>query len=98
MGLTFSLISGGCAVYKMDIQQGNVVDMELREKLKLGMTKKQVIFILGSPMLQDPFHKTRWDYFYFFKPGYGEIEKHGFSVYFDSDKLSRIEDIPFQIN
>jgi outer membrane protein assembly factor BamE len=52
----------GC-LYKMDIHQGNVLDPEQLEKLKTGMSKDQVVALLGSPQLTDPFHTERWDYY-----------------------------------
>ncbi len=58
--LTFSL--SGC-LYKMDIHQGNVLDQEQVDKLRTGMNKNQVIALLGSPQLTDPFHSQRWDYY-----------------------------------
>jgi outer membrane protein assembly factor BamE len=58
--LTFSL--SGC-LYKMDIHQGNVLDQEQIDKLRTGMNKNQVIALLGSPQLTDPFHSQRWDYY-----------------------------------
>lgn len=52
----------GC-LYKMDIHQGNVLDPEQLDKLKTGMSKDQVVALLGSPQLTDPFHTERWDYY-----------------------------------
>ena len=60
--LTLAISLSGC-VYKMNIYQGNVLDQEQVDKLKLGMDKNQVIAILGSPQLTDPFHSERWDYY-----------------------------------
>ena len=60
--LLFSLNLNGC-LYKIDIHQGNVVDQEQVDKLKTGMSKNQVISLLGSPQLTDPFHSQRWDYY-----------------------------------
>ena len=58
--LAFSL--SGC-IYKIDIHQGNVLDQEQIDKLRTGMNKNQVIALLGSPQLTDPFHNQRWDYY-----------------------------------
>tara|TARA_B100000035_G_scaffold112962_1_gene95884 strand:- start:38619 stop:39638 length:1020 start_codon:yes stop_codon:yes gene_type:complete len=73
--LFFIFILYGCAtpdlnapiVYKMEIQQGNEIDSEMLLKLKPGMTKSQVKFILGTPLIADSFHKDRWDYLYVLK-------------------------------
>ena len=65
------LLLSGCSYiptlpYKIDIQQGNVVTEEMVEKLKPGMSRSQVRFVLGTPLITDVFHADRWDYFYYF--------------------------------
>ena len=50
--------------YRMEIQQGNLFDQSTLDQVKVGMTKKQVRFLLGTPLVNDPFHVNRWDYFY----------------------------------
>jgi outer membrane protein assembly factor BamE len=64
--LTIALLMWGCSTYKMDIQQGNVVTQEMILKLRPGMTRSQVRFIMGTPLVNDPFHTDRSDYFYMF--------------------------------
>ena len=49
-------------LYKIDIQQGNVIEQEMLDKLQPGMDKDQVQFIMGTPVIVDPFHKDRWEY------------------------------------
>ena len=79
-------------VYKIDIQQGNVVEQDQINQLRPNMTKKQVRFIMGTPMLNDTFHANRWDYIFRFKPGYGEVEKTQATLYFnDAGKLINIK-------
>lgn len=78
--------------HKIDIQQGNRVNQEELNKLKLGMTRKQVKFVLGSPLLQDSFHQDRWDYIYYLKPGKGKTRHSKISLYFEGDQLIRIDD------
>lgn len=56
-------------VYKIDIPQGNLVKDEQIEKMQIGMTEEQVTFLLGTPLLVDPFHQDQWDYIYQFTPG-----------------------------
>jgi outer membrane protein assembly factor BamE len=56
-------------VYRLDIHQGNVVSQEMVDQLRPGMTKRQVAFIMGTPLLTDPFHDQRWDYVYSNQPG-----------------------------
>lgn len=86
----------GCAYlptlpYKIDIQQGNLVTQEMVEKLKPGMTRSQVRFVLGTPLITDVFHNNRWDYFYYFSPRGSLSEKRKLTVIFDGDRLSHIE-------
>ena len=89
--LCLTLLSG-CnsellTIYKIDVQQGNAVEVEKVEQLTIGMTKEQVKFLLGSPMLTDIFHPERWDYVYFLIPGYGEQERRHVSIIFSGDKI-----------
>ncbi|MFZ5464688.1 MAG: outer membrane protein assembly factor BamE [Pseudomonadota bacterium] len=77
--------------YRIDIQQGNYVSQEMVAQLKPGMTKDQVRFVLGTPLLTDVFHSDRWDYIYLFKPGNrGEPRKRQLTVFFEDGKLSRV--------
>jgi len=78
-------------VYRIDIQQGNVVDQEMINKLQPGMDKKQVKYILGTPLMIDPFHTDRWDYLYSFEPGTGERQQRRVTLFFDGEHLARIE-------
>jgi outer membrane protein assembly factor BamE len=74
--------------YKINIQQGIVVTQEMADQLKIGMTRDQVRFVLGTPILIDPFHAGRWEYPFRFQPGRGPIEERRFTVFFESDKLT----------
>jgi outer membrane protein assembly factor BamE len=63
-----ALLLGGClSVYKVEVQQGNVVSQDMIEKLKPGMTRSQVRFVLGTPLVTDNFHPNRWDYYYYLR-------------------------------
>jgi len=90
------LTTAGCGVteklrpYKLDIRQGNLVTQEMISQLKKGMTRDQVRFALGTPLLTDVFHADRWDYAYRYQPGYGETEQRVITVHFDHDQLVRI--------
>ena len=77
-------------VYRPEIQQGNVVSQEQVNQLEPGMTKRQVRFLLGTPMLTDVFHANRWDYAYTFGVGSRPTESSRVSVYFEQDRLVRI--------
>src|SRR3989338_7127709 len=78
--------------YKMDIRQGNYVTPEMRDKLKIGMSRQQVRYVLGTPMVNDAFHGNRWDYVYRLEQRGEVVEKRRLTLYFDKDNLARIED------
>ncbi|MCY1283333.1 Outer membrane protein assembly factor BamE [compost metagenome] len=84
----------GCSfpgVYKIDIQQGNVVTQDMIDQLKPGMTRRQVRFIMGNPLITDTFHANRWDYLYSIEPGGGQRQQERMSIYFsDSDQLTAL--------
>ena len=87
--LMFSL--SGCIVYKQDIQQGNEITPEMVAQLELGMSKREVTRVLGFPLVTDPFHVDRWDYYYFLKQGKsGEIQQSSVSLTFENDQLITI--------
>jgi outer membrane protein assembly factor BamE len=94
--LLILLLIAGCSsvpslLYKIDVQQGNVITQEMVEKLKPGMTKSQVRFVLGSALIGDVFHKNRWDYVYRLVQQGVLIEEYKLTVFFDNDKLARTE-------
>jgi outer membrane protein assembly factor BamE len=75
--------------YRIDVRQGNLVTQEMAAQLKMGQTKDQVRFILGTPLVADMFHADRWDYVYRFQPGRigGDAEQRHLVVIFDNGKL-----------
>ena len=77
--------------YKIDVQQGNQVTQEMVEKLKPGMTRSQVRFLLGTPLVVDPFRNDRWDYVYLYYKGGQLTEQRRISVLFEQDKLKRVD-------
>src|SRR4051812_5759995 len=77
--------------YRIDIQQGNVVTQEMVSKLKAGMTRSQVRFVLGSPLVTDMFHNDRWDYVYLMQKQGKADERRRLTVIFDGDKLVNLE-------
>ena len=95
--ITFaSLFVSGCSldmltVYKIDVQQGNALSQEDIDRVKEGMNKRQVQFLLGQPLLSDPFHRDRWDYVFYFKPGYGDPLKARLTLWFEEDRLVRMD-------
>ncbi|HIG79649.1 MAG TPA: outer membrane protein assembly factor BamE, partial [Cycloclasticus sp.] len=74
-------------VYKINVRQGNLVTQEMIDQLRPGMGKRQVTFILGTPLLVDPFHKNRWDYFYDLKLAGKQNTKERVTIIFDDDRL-----------
>lgn len=77
--------------YKMDIHQGNIIEPEKVEKIKVGMNRSQVRQLLGTPMLDDAFQKEQDDYIYYTKPGYGEANEQRIAIRFQNEKVSSIE-------
>ncbi len=90
--LSTALFFMGCEPHRIDIQQGNKIKPENFALLKQGMSRKQVVFVLGSPLLKDPFHQDRWDYVYYLKPGNQPVKQSRVTLYFDGDTLVRIDD------
>jgi len=90
-----ALLLAGCAfpgVYRIDIPQGNVITQEMIDQLRPGLTKRQVTFILGTPLIRDTFDQDRWDYLYSFQPGGGERVQERVTVYFDENgELTRFD-------
>ncbi len=78
-------------MYKPEVQQGNVVTQEMVDKLQPGMTRRQVSYILGTPLLVDTFHQDRWDYIYTRERGGGTDNKKRISLFFEDDVLTRVE-------
>jgi outer membrane protein assembly factor BamE len=77
--------------YRPDVQQGNVVTKEMVDQLRQGMTREQVRFLLGSPMLSSVFHTDRWDYVYYLKRGKGSEEQlRRLTVHFKDNRIERV--------
>jgi len=90
--LTAMILAGatGC-VYVAPISQGNVLEQEDIDQVEVGMTRSQVRFLLGTPMIDDPFHANRWDYVYFLKVARQDAAfKRWISVKFENDRVSAI--------
>lgn len=90
-GCSFDSVVGVVDPYRIDVRQGNYVDQDMVSQLKRGMTREQVRFVLGSPLVVDMFRKDRWDYVYRYKPGSGEAEQRVISVFFVDERLDRVE-------
>ena len=85
------LLSGCNLIYKQTIQQGNALEADDLQQLKVGMSKRQVSLILGTPAIHDPFHLNRWDYVYTFRPRGREGIQRIITLSFDDGQLVAIE-------
>ena len=81
----------GVTPYRIEIQQGNYISQEMVTQLKPGMSKEQVRFILGTPLLTDVFHGERWDYVYWREKSNGQREQRKLAVFFDDGRLARLD-------
>lgn len=82
----------GACVHKVSIQQGNYLEADQVAKVEPGMTRDQVKFLLGTPLADNPFAADRWDYVYFYRNGRtGQVLRREVIVYFENDRVSRIE-------
>lgn len=83
---------GGCGVvYKPDVQQGNLLDGKNVQQLKPGMSKQQVLALLGTPSVTSPFAQNRWDYVATMQKRGGKILERTLTLYFDNDTLARTD-------
>ncbi len=78
-------------VYSLDIEQGNKIDQSMVDQLRPNMTKRQVVYIMGSPMLTDSFHDKRWDYIYSSQPGGGDRIQKRVTLFFNGDNLVGVQ-------
>ena len=76
-------------VYKIPIQQGNIVTQDKLDQLKTGMTKRQVEFLLGTPLIIDSFHQNRWTYLYSIHQGDKTPERYEVTVFFENERMSK---------
>lgn len=90
IGASLLTLNGCVRSYRVEIQQGNVINAEQIEKITPGTSRNEVRFILGTPLIEDPFHAERWDYFYSLDPAKGElVTKYRLSVWFENDQVLR---------
>ena len=78
-------------VYRLSIQQGNIITQDMVDQLEVGMTKRQVNFVLGTALIQDSFNLDRWDYYYSLRKPNGKTTERKFTVYFLDDALIRTD-------
>ena len=88
--LSAMLLVSGC-IYQAALSQGNLLDQEDIDQVEVGMTRGQVRFLLGTPMIDDPFHENRWDYIYYLRVGRQKaVFKRWVSVYFEGENVSEV--------
>jgi outer membrane protein assembly factor BamE len=89
--LIISLAGPGCGlIYKQNIQQGNAIEQEDLDELYIGMNRRQVMFVLGTASVMDPFHQERWDYVQTFSRRGGPMVRRTVTLKFDDDLLAEI--------
>lgn len=95
--LVATLLTAGCSslrfpgVFRIDVGQGNLITKDMIDKLRLGMTPRQVEYVMGSAMLADTFHPDRWDYLYSLETGKGLMVQNQLTLYFDNERLAKID-------
>ena len=91
IALLLALLALSACVFQPPMSQGNLLKQEDIDQVEVGMTRSQVRFLLGTPMIDDPFHTSRWDYVYYLKIGRQDASfKHWVSVTFDNERVSEI--------
>lgn len=89
-GCSFNAITDSVNPYRVEVRQGNHVDQAMASQLRKGMTREQVRFVLGTPLVIDPFRDDRWDYVYVHRPSRGEGERKLLSVFFVDNLLDHV--------
>ena len=96
--LSVSALLSGCGTnfgfpgaYRIDVEQGNIVTSEMVEQLQPGMTRRQVRFVMGTPLIEDTFNPDRWDYRYLLRNGNELLSETQLTLWFEGDELVRVE-------
>ena len=86
-----TLVFSSACVYRANISQGNLIKQEDMDQVEVGMTRNQVRFLLGTPLVSDPFHKARWDYAYYITVGRNAaVFKRWVTIVFEDDVVTEI--------
>ncbi len=98
-GLLLLSLTAGCesllpSFYTVPVRQGNYIDQATVAQLQPGMTKQQVQRLMGTPLVADPFHQNRWDYYYQYGKGGKISEQRRVTLLFSGDTLSSVEEVP----
>jgi outer membrane protein assembly factor BamE len=88
----FASLCVTACIYRIDVQQGNLLEDSDVEQVEVGMTRSQVQFLLGTPMVADSFHRDRWDYTYYLRHGKSrEVDRRWLIVYFENERVARVD-------
>ena len=91
ISLIIILGTAGCGlIYKQNIQQGNALEQEDLDELYVGMNRRQVLFVFGTPSIRDPFHQDRWDYVQTYSRRGGNLVQRTVTLRFENDALAEI--------
>jgi outer membrane protein assembly factor BamE len=91
--LSFLFISA-CSipkVYKLTVQQGNIVTQDMIDELKVGMTKRQVAYVMGTPLIRSPYQQERWDYLYTLERRDKVVKDYQVTLFFKDELYTRLE-------
>lgn len=97
-----TLVTSACSslrfpgVFRIDVGQGNLITKDMVDKLRVGMTPRQVRYVMGSPMIADTFHPDRWDYLYNLETGKGIFIENHLVLYFEGERLARIDNAEYK--
>ena len=96
VGVLLLVLTAGCesllpSFYSVPIRQGNYLDQTMVSQLRPGMTSQQVQRIMGTPLVADPFHQNRWDYYYSYRKDGKLVEQRHVALYFTGDTLDRVD-------
>lgn len=95
--IALTLATSGCSslrfpgVFRIDVGQGNLITKEMLDKLRVGMTPRQVEYVMGAPMVADTFHPERWDYIYSLETGKGILVQNQLTLFFENERLAKID-------
>jgi outer membrane protein assembly factor BamE len=93
LGLLVVSLSACQLLYRLPTRQGNLLDQRDLKKLEVGMSREQVKFVLGAPVAGNPFRDDRWDYVSYYKSPRGEVSTKTVTVYFDNDRVTKLDGV-----
>lgn len=85
-------------IYKLPTRQGNVIEQKQLDQLKVGQTREQVLFLMGTPIAASPFRADRWDYVGYYKSPRGQVANRTVTLFFEGDTLARMEGVTAPVN